>query len=250
VFHLLALPFDLLYQVAVPRTIVLGAEHLAKLPPQVIFAGTHHSFTDMPLVRYALARTAARRHGRRLVVAIGAEGFIKAGLYATYGILAFGLHPILQHADREASLRRLVHAAGHGNSILIFPQGTHADPARERAGDPTLDFRPGTALLAAALDAAVVPFGLAGTESVMLPDPPPGFKGPVISGIPIWLRRRPLAIAFGPPLRLAPGEAPQAFTARLQAASYTLTRQAEQALAQLAGAPAPPAGEVVEVSRR
>jgi long-chain acyl-CoA synthetase len=230
VFHLLALPFDLLYHVAVPRTIVLGTEHLANLPPQVIFAGTHHSFTDMPLVRYALARSAARGHGRRLVVAIGAEGFTKAGLYATYGILAFGLHPILQHADREASLRRLVRAAGRGNSILIFSQGTHADPARERAGDPALDFRPGTTLLATALDAPVVPFGLAGTETVMLPYPPPGFKGPVIYNIPIWLRRRPLAIAFGPPLRLAPGEAPQAFTARLQAASYALTRQAEQAL--------------------
>jgi hypothetical protein len=58
----------------------------------------------------------------------------------------------------------------------------------------------------------------------------------VISGVPIWLRRRPLAIAFGPALELAPGEPPQAFTTRLQERCYNLTREAEQALdaAQLA----------------
>ncbi|HZS00417.1 MAG TPA: AMP-binding protein [Chloroflexota bacterium] len=230
VFRGLALPFDLLYRVTVPRTIILGAEHLADLPPRVIFAGTHHSFADMPLVRYALARSAARRLGPRLIVVIGGEGFIKAGLASAYGILAFGLYPLLQRSDREASLRRLVSVAATGAPLLIFPQGTHADPARERAADPAVEFRLGTAHLAAALDASVVPFGLAGTESVMLPGAPPGFRGLVVSGIPVWLRRRPLAIAFGPPLTLAPGESPQAFTARLQAACYSLTREAERAL--------------------
>jgi 1-acyl-sn-glycerol-3-phosphate acyltransferase len=163
-----------LYRVTVPRTIILGSEHLAALPPRVIFAGTHHSFADMPLVRYALARTPTRQLSDRLIVAIGGEGFVRAGLYATYGILAFGLYPLLQRRDREGSLRRLVGAAT-GAPVLIFPQGVHADPAQERAGDPAVDFRLGTAHLAAALDAAVVPFGIAGTESVMLPYTPPIF---------------------------------------------------------------------------
>ena len=43
-------------------------------------------------------------------------------------------------------------------------------------------------------------------------------------------KRGPLAIAFGAPLRRAEGESPRAFAARLQDASYALTRQAEAAL--------------------
>ena len=65
-FRALGFPWDLLYRLAVTRTVVLGREHLAHLPSRVILAGTHHSFADMPLVRRALAQTAARRLSRRL----------------------------------------------------------------------------------------------------------------------------------------------------------------------------------------
>ncbi|MGN6673931.1 MAG: hypothetical protein ACTHMA_11555, partial [Thermomicrobiales bacterium] len=60
-FRFLSLPLDLLYRAAVTRTIVLGGEQLADLPERVIFAGTHHSFADVPLLRRGLARTPARR---------------------------------------------------------------------------------------------------------------------------------------------------------------------------------------------
>lgn len=56
IFRVLGPPFDLHYGVAVNRTIVLGAEHLAGLPTPVIFAGTHHGFGDVPLRRRGLAR--------------------------------------------------------------------------------------------------------------------------------------------------------------------------------------------------
>ena len=128
-------------------------------------------------------------------------------------------------------MRGLVRLAQAGNAVLIFPQGTHSRLEQEHADDPTVRFRPGVAHLAAALDAAVVPFGLAGTERVM----PPfleEYRGPVIAGVPVSLKRRPLAIAFGQPLTLEPGEEPHAFAARLQHVCYALARQAEQALAQ------------------
>ena len=95
----------------------------------------------------------------------------------------------------------------------------------------SIRFRPGVSFLAQALDAAVVPFGLAGTERVM----PPyleEFTGRVIAGVPVKFTRGPLAIAFGPPLTRAPDEPPRAFAARLQEASYALARQAEEALAR------------------
>src|SRR5579884_563371 len=229
-FRGLSLPFDLLYRYAVPRTYIIGREHLAHLPPRVIFAGTHHSFADMPLVRRALAKTVGRAWARRLVVAAGAGGFGAAGALGKYAVLAFGLYPLQQHGEREASLRGLARLAAEGNAILIFPQGRHATLAQERADDPAVRFKPGVAHLAAALDAAVVPFGLAGTEQVIPPDLD-HFNGPVIAGIPVALRRGPLAIAFGVPLTLQPGESPHAFAARLQAVCYALTRQAEAAIA-------------------
>ena len=228
-FRFLSFPVDLLYRWAVTRTVVLGREHLVGLPPRVILAGTHHSFADFPLIWHGLAKTPARRLVRRLIVAVYAGGFATAGLFAKYGSLAFGLYPLRQYGDRDASLRGLARLAQAGNAVLIFPQGQHVHPEQERTGDPAARFRPGVAYLATGLEAAVVPFGLAGTERAMPPSIA-GFKGRVIAGIPVQIARGPLAIAFGTPLSLEPGETPQAFTARLQQASYALTRRAEQAL--------------------
>jgi 1-acyl-sn-glycerol-3-phosphate acyltransferase len=94
-------------------------------------------------------------------------------------------------------------------------------------------FKTGVAHLAAALGAEVVPFGLAGTEAVI---PPHTAGHPTVAGIPLALRRRPLAIAFGAPLRPADGEAPQAFAARVERASYALAADAAAALARVAAA--------------
>jgi long-chain acyl-CoA synthetase len=236
IFRFLALPLDLLYRYGATRTIVLGPEHLERLPARVIFAGTHHSFPDMPLVRQALLKSPARALAGRLVIAVAATNLYrgKPRLYAGmgpsswYGVLALGLYPLRQSGD-DASLRGLARLAGQGSPVLIFPQGTHSRPEEERAGDPAARFRAGVGHLAAALDAAVVPFGLAGTEA-MIPAFADQFKGRLIAGVPVAIRRGPVAIAFGPPLTLQPDELPQEFAGRLQQVSFALTRQAEQAL--------------------
>ena len=224
-------PFDLLYTFAVTRTIVLGREHLADLPNHVIFAGTHRSFADLPLIRHGLKQTAARRFFNRLVVAAYAGGFASAGVFARYAQVAFGVYPLRQYGEREASLRGLAKLAGAGNAVLIFPQGEHTDPDREITNDPRARFRPGVAHLAAALDAAVVPFGLAGSEKLM-PAHLENYHGPTIANIPVSITRGPLAIAFDKPLRLEPGEDPHAFAARLQEVCFALARRAEAAQTQ------------------
>jgi 1-acyl-sn-glycerol-3-phosphate acyltransferase len=173
--------------------------------------------------------TPAAHLSMRLAIATGAEGFGDAGLFAWYGILAFGLYPLRQRSDQEASLRGLFRTASAGNAVLIFPQGVHANPDAERAGDPQVRFRTGAAHLAHDLEAVVVPFGLAGTEKLM-PVVPETWEGSRIGGIPAQIRRGPLAIAYGPPLVLDPKETLETFTKRLQSACYVLTRQAEAAL--------------------
>jgi len=102
-------------------------------------------------------------------------------------------------------------------------------PADERAGHPGASFHTGVAHLALALNTAVVPFGLAGTENVMPPDPS-AFGGRLIAGVPVSIHRGPLAIAFGERQRMRPDESPESFTARVQEVCYSLTRQAEHAL--------------------
>jgi long-chain acyl-CoA synthetase len=224
----LCFPFDLLLRYAGRPITILGLEHLTALPEQVILAGTHRSFADMPLVRYALGQAGQTRQRQRLISAIVANPAFR-GLNAWLGVLIFGLHPIDQQRNREASLRALARAAqASRSSILIFPQGVHASVDAELAHDPAVRFRTGVAHLAGALDAPVVPFGLAGSERV-IPPSPEQFRRSAIAGIPVSIRRAPLAIAFGAPLRLHSGETPQAFTARLEAVCWQLARDAERA---------------------
>jgi len=230
VFRALSLPLDLLFRGAVTRTTVLGGEHLATLPPRVIFAGTHRGYADLLLVQAALSQTPAKRLARRLVVAAGSVRYGQAGLLARYATLAFGLYPLQQYHGRAASLRGVARLATRGNAVLIFPQGRHVTASLEQAGDPSARFRTGVSQLASALDAAVVPFGLAGSERLVPAEPPKEFKGPVIAGIPVTIKRGPLAIAFGPPVRQEAGEDARAFSERLEGICFALARQAEQAL--------------------
>ena len=228
VFRGLRFPLSLLFRFFVTRTIVLGAENLANLPPRVILAGTHHAHTDEPLVRAALAQTPAEGLANRLVVAARSNAFdTMPKPVAWLAILGLGLYPLRQYGEQDVSLRGLARLVQGGNPLLIFPQGHHTDPAAERANEPIAAFRPGVGHLASALDAAVVPFGQAGTEQVMPEGVKPWFS---VGDTPILIRKGQLAIAFGPPLKLEPGESPVAFTQRLQETCFALARQAESAL--------------------
>ena len=234
-FRILGAPFDLLYRLSVTRTVVRGAEHLAGLPPSVIVAGTHRSYPDVYLVRHALATTPARRLAGRLVVPAAAMRLAGAGALAGFAKLAFGLYSLDQHGEhsgRGPSLRGLARLAQAGNPILIFPQGKQISPAQEKSGDPDARFRPGVGHLAEALGAVVVPFGQAGSERLIPPNPPPGFRGIVIAGIPVALRRGPLAIVFGPPVRLEADETPRDFAERLERICFALSRRAEEELGE------------------
>ncbi len=195
----------------------------------LMFARTHHSFADVPLLRHSIAPTPARRFTRRLVVAAAAEGLPGAGFLGRYAVAAFGLFQLEPAGDRDASLPRLLRVAQPGNAVVIFPHGRHARAQEEIEGNPLANFKAGFAHPAEALDAAVVPFGLAGTE-IMMPAFLEHFEGRVVARIPVTIRRTRLAIAFGAPLRQDAGEDAHQPTARVQHASFQLTRQAEAAI--------------------
>jgi long-chain acyl-CoA synthetase len=227
----LRFPIDLLHRYAVPRVLVEGSEHLTVLRKGAILAGTHRSFPDVPTIQRALRETLSRTDADRLAIAASSVIVGRAGILGKLVTVGFGLFPLRQYGGQEDSLRRLAQIADAGNSVLIFPQGHHTDPGDERLGKPSASFKPGIAHLAANLELPVLPFGLAGTEKVVPPYPPEGFKGKMLGGVPVALTRGPVAIAFGPPLYPAPEESAAAFAARLQSACFALSRRAEGRLA-------------------
>jgi long-chain acyl-CoA synthetase len=230
VFRGLRAPVTLAYKLAVTRTVVLGGEHLTNLPPRLILAGTHHAHADEPLVRAALAKSPAAHLSNRLVVAARSNAFDTMPKFAAwYAILALGLYPLRQYGEQDVSLRVLARLVQAGNPLLIFPQGRHTEPAAEQAGEPEAAFKPGVAHLTGALSAAVLPFGLAGTERLTPEHEKPWFS---IGDTPILIRKGALAIAFGAPLTFQPGETPPAFTRRLQDVCFALSRQAEASLSR------------------
>ena len=59
--------------------------------------------------------------------------------------------------------------------------------------------------------------------------PQGGNTGLVVGGVPVALRRRVLAIAFGEPQRQRPEESAQQFAERLERLSYALAAEADDA---------------------
>src|SRR5581483_655447 len=182
----LSWPIDLLYRHFVTETIVIGGDNLQSLPERVMFAGTHHGFGDMPLIKRALAETPAHRLARSLVIAMAGDLLANAGWLGKYGVAAFGLFPLARSGNRQENLRLLLRIARRGNAIVIFPQGKHVKPEDEKLGLPEASFRSGAAVLAEALDATVVPFGVAGTECI-IPPHDEEWHGRTIVGIPLSL---------------------------------------------------------------
>ncbi len=223
-------PIDLLYRVTVVRTVVLGGHDLRALSSPLIFAGTHRGYVDLHAVRHGLLQTPARALAGRLVVVADSQALASAGwLLARYGVVALGLYPFHRYGRGVASLERLAELASRGNPLVIFPQGLPMRPHDEQAGDPRTRFRLGVARLALDLGASVVPFGLAGSERIVPPFPDE-FDGPLLGGIPLSLRRAPVAVAFGAPITPMDDEGVRDFTRRVQEASFALSRQAEAAL--------------------
>jgi long-chain acyl-CoA synthetase len=232
VLRRLRMPIDVLHRRAVPRVVVLGAEHLEVLRRGAILAGTHRSYADVPTMQRALAETMSPDIADRLTIAASSVIVGRAGWLGRLTTVGFGLFPLRQYGGQEESLRRLAQIADAGNSILLFPQGHHTDPADEHQGLPSAEFKPGIGRLASDLGLPVLPFGLAGTDGVVASRPPESFTGLVIAGIPVRYHRRPVAVAFGAPLRSEAGEGAATFARRLQETCFALSRQAEAALAQ------------------
>jgi len=179
--------------------------------PSLLIAN-HLTAFDVPVILYALG-SSDRDH-----VAVAMSGRLLTGwrqgkaerhrIMAMFTPLAYWLVTALFNVfplPRGAGLRRSFAHAGeamdHGYHVLVFPEGG-------RSADGKLQpFEPGIGLLAQASEVPVQPIWIEGLK--------PG-KGKR------WPGRGKVAVRLGKPLTMDPGEQPQDFTRRLQAALIEL----------------------------
>ena len=177
---------------------VTGSDLFERLRPPVIFAANHASHLDTPVILAALPPS----WRRRLVPAMVQEWFLphflpdgfswrerlSANLQFVLACGCFNAYPLPQ---RMGGIRRSLRYTGelldHGFCPLVFPEG-------RRSPDGALgSFQAGIGLMGVRLEVPVVPVYVDGLFQVF----PAGSR---------WPQRGPVAVTFGEPVRLDPGQ--------------------------------------------
>jgi putative phosphoserine phosphatase/1-acylglycerol-3-phosphate O-acyltransferase len=187
-----------------------GIEHIPSSGP-VLLAANHRSYFDVA----ALALVAAKIG--RPVRFLGKKEMFDAPVV---GIVAraIGGIPVDRGSGSDQALRAAEAALRAGEVVIVLPQGTI--PRGEAFFDIELKGKTGTARLAAATGATVVPIGLWGTEAVW----PRSARMPDVT-----LVRHPpkISIKVGHPLSLAHADAVHDTTVIMSAISELLPEESK-----------------------
>lgn len=184
--------YYLVLRIWVRRLIVEGREHIP--PGPVIYAATHTSMADTPLILWAVG---ARRN--RLVVTAARDFFFRRNRpgFGPFVALIFAAVPIDRTGSPRQSLNDAITWLRSDFSLVIYPQGVIPGPAE----DETRLHR-GVALLAQQSGCPVVPVRITGAAALL----PAGIH---------WPRPASVRITFLPPLVPANKENTARFTSRL-----------------------------------
>jgi long-chain acyl-CoA synthetase len=177
-----------------------------------LLVANHLTAFDVPVILYALSR----RDSEHVAVAMSGQLLSswrsgKATRFRFLGLLtplAWGLVTALFNVfplPRGAGLRQAFAHAGEAldqnQHVLLFPEGRRSPDGRLQP------FEPGIGLLAQESQVAVYPICVEGLKRV------DGKQ---------WPKRGAVTVRIGEPLSMSPGEEPQAFTSRLEAAVRSL----------------------------
>ncbi len=176
---------------------VTGREHIP--PGAVIYAATHASMADTPLLLWAIGTRANR------TAVLAARDYFFRSPHSLHGALvgaAFGAVPVDRVGFARRSLDDAVMWLRSGYSLVVYPHGMIPDGLQDAA----LLHR-GVALLARQSGCPVVPVRIVGSD-VLLP-----------AGIH-WPRRAAVSLVFSPPLQPEIGERNAMFIARLHTALF------------------------------
>lgn len=182
---------------------VEGLEHVPQAGPAIL-APNHVSYVDPVLVGISIRRR-AHFMAKKELFRNPLVGWILRGLQA---------YPVTRERVDPSTLKRTLDLLAHGQVVLMFPEGTRGD------GRTLGPAKAGIAVVAARSGVPVVPVFHWGAEQVL----PRGGRR---------LRRVPLRVRFGPPLRFAGGaradrEAVETFGRQLMEAIAALRPSTEQ----------------------
>jgi long-chain acyl-CoA synthetase len=121
-----------------------------------------------------------------------------------YGLVTalFNVFPLPRGAGLRQAFAHAGEALDQNQHVLLFPEGRRSPDGRLRP------FEPGIGLLAQESQVAVYPICVEGLKRI------DGKR---------WPKRGAVTVRIGSPLSMSPGEEPQAFTSRLEAAVRSLS---------------------------
>lgn len=154
-----------------------GAEHVPEIGPAIL-APNHVSSVDPVLVGIAVKRP----------VHFMAKKEIFRNRAVAWFLRSLHAFPITRGRVDPSSVKHTLSLLAVGNVVLMFPEGTRGD------GQSLGPAKSGIAVVAARSGAPVVPVFHWGTQHVL----PRGAR---------WIRRVPLRVRFGPPIRSGAGGA-------------------------------------------
>ena len=187
------------------RRRVEGREVFCHLKPPVVFVANHSSHMDTP----AILRSLPRAWRQRTSVAAAVDYFYRNRWVAAAVSLLFSTVPIQRRGGgmEKGSADHLHRLLRQRWNLLLYPEGTRSrDGSRGK-------LHSGAAVLAAAHGVAILPIYVVGTRAAM----PPGRSWPRRWRAGLFLRRHPICVRFGPPIRALPGEHRNETMARVQA---------------------------------
>lgn len=208
------------------RIEVSGLEHLEGLKEPTLFVANHVTHADPGVILAALPRQFRNRmaiamDGERLLswrYPDSDQGLIRrAGLISFYylALLTFNVFPLPRTSGFRRSFAFAGRAMDRGCHVLIFPEGRLTDDGQLQP------FRKGIGLLAAGLNAPVVPVTLEGL-----------FELRQRSRRSLWafiLHPGKVSVTVGTALRFAAGDDAGAITAKLEQAVAALGRSSNPA---------------------
>ena len=201
------------------RSEVSGLEHLDALKEPALFVANHVTHTDPGVILAALPR----RFRRRMAIAMDGErlrgwrhpdlgqGFVRrSGLISFYylALLTFNVFPLPRKSGFRRSFAFAGKAMDRGYHVLVFPEGSLTDDGELQP------FRRGVGLLAAGLNAPIVPMKLDGL-----------FELRQRTKKSLWafmLRPGSVSVTVGAALRFGRGEDPATIALRLERAVANL----------------------------
>jgi 1-acyl-sn-glycerol-3-phosphate acyltransferase len=185
----------------------------------VIFAANHLSHMDTPLLLTNLP--VQFRH--RTVVAAASDYFFDRTWKAVLSSFTLATIPIERSKVNRKSGDTAAELLEDGWNLVIFPEGGRSPDGW------TQPFTAGAAYLARRTGRPVVPVYLHGTRHVQPKSAESEGRAPGGSGTESRrssrLRRAPIAVLFGSPLSPDEGENTHRFSARVEAAVATLSRE-------------------------